>query len=309
MALLIKPGRDAAENWIKTITAAIPDLDCRIWPDIGDPEEVKYVLANELPDDAFAQFPNLKFVAGTAVGVERILKNKSLPADIPVIRAANPERAATMTGWALHHVLRHHRHFAQYEENQTAKVWEHLKYLPPEDVRIGVMGLGNLGGTVARTLVDLRYDVAGWARSKKDIPGIESFAGTEAFEDFLKRSDIVISILPNTKGTFKLLNRERLALLPKGAYVINAGRGTLLDETALMEAIDSGALSGAALDVLEVEPPADDHPFWDHPKITLTPHYACAGRAVYGAQVIIDAIKDMRAGKPLARVVDKSEGY
>ncbi len=309
MALLIKPGREPVDAWIKAITAEIPDLEIRLWPEVGDRAGIEYILANDLPDGEFGTFPNLKFVAGTAVGVERLLRDESLPAHVPILRGANRERAMTMGAWVTYHVIRHHRRFDEYRANQAAKTWEQLKYAPPETVRVGVMGLGNLGAAAARYLAGFGYTVAGWARSKKDMPGIETFAGQDELDRLLARSDILVSILPNTEGTKGLLTRERLLTLPQGAYVINSGRGTLIDEDALLELIDGGHLSGAALDVFQTEPPPPEHPFWTHPRITMTAHHSCMGRASYGAEVIVDAIRKLRAGEPVTRVVDKAEGY
>lgn len=309
MVLLVRGGREAPENWIKAITGAFPDLECRVWPDVGDPADVEYVLANELPDGAFATFPNLKLVAGTRVGVEGLLRDPALPAHVPIIRNTDRQRAATMTAWVVYHVVRHHRRFPEFAANQKSHAWEHLPFTAPAKLRIGIMGFGNLGGTVGRALAGLMYDVAGWARSPKNLPGIASFAGDGELPKFLTRCDILISILPKTKATDDLMNAERFALLPKGAYFINCGRGTTVDEGALLAALDSGHLSGAALDVFKTEPLPADHPFWDHPKISLTPHYSCTGGAAYGAEGVIEAIRAVRAGQTLTNTVDRKAGY
>lgn len=309
MALLIKPGREPVENWIEAIKAELPDLDCRVWPDVGNPEDIEYVLGNQLPDGTFATFPNLKLVAGTRVGLEGLLNDPSLPPHVPIIRNTDRERAATMTGWVLYQVLRHHRHFAEREANQRAAKWEHLRFVSPDRVHIGIMGMGSLGGTVARALTPLMYRVAGWSRSRKDIAGVESFAGEAELERFLGRSDILIAILPQTPATTDLLDAARLSQLPKGAYVINCGRGSLIDEDALLAAIDSGHLSGAALDVFKTEPLPSDHLFWRHPKIAVSPHYSCSGRARYGAEGVAAAIRAVRAGHVPDNTVERSEGY
>ena len=309
MALLIKAGREPVENWIEAIHAVLPDMECRPWPDVGNRDDIEVVVANELPEGEFARFPNLKLVAGTRVGVEGLLKDKSLPTHIPILRNTDRERAATMTAWVLYHVIRHHRRFEDYQTNQGLKKWAHLKYLPPAKTRIGIMGMGTLGTTVAQALNGLMYQVAGWSRSRKDIPDVESFAGLEELEAFLGRTDILITILPKTPALLDLMNATRFAQLPKGAYVINCGRGDLIDENALLAALDSGHLSGAALDVFKVEPLPEDNPIWTHPKITLTPHYSCNGRAVFGAEGIIDAILKLRKGETLTGLVDRSLGY
>ncbi|MFT5539188.1 MAG: glyoxylate/hydroxypyruvate reductase A [Alphaproteobacteria bacterium] len=309
MALLIKAGREPVENWIEAFNAAIPDMECRPWPDVGNPDDIEVVVANELPEGVFSSFPNLKLVAGTRVGVEGLLKDTSLPAHIPILRNTDRERAATMTAWVLYNVIRHHRRFEDYKENQSLKKWEHLKYIPPEKTRIGIMGMGMLGTTVARALNGLMYQIAGWSRSRKVIPDVESFAGLEELESFLARTEILITILPKTPALQDLMNAERFAQLPKGAYVINCGRGDLTNEDALLAALDSGHLSGAALDVFKVEPLPQDSTIWEHPKITLTPHYSCNGRAVYGAEGIIEAILKLRNGETLTGLVDRSLGY
>lgn len=309
MALLIKPGRDPAENWMEAIGAELPDLEMRIWPEAGERAEVEYLIANQLPPGDFATFPNLKFVASTSAGVDRLLSDPDLPAEVPIVRSINAQRTATMGAWVTYQVLRHHRHFDRYPANQAKKVWEHLPYPAPEEVGVGVMGLGTLGSFAAATLRGFMYDVAGWSRSPKSIEGVKCFAGPEEFPEFLARTDILVSILPGTPATDKLLNAEALARLPEGAYVINSGRGNVIDEDALIAAIDSGHLSGAALDVYKTEPLPKDHPFWGHSRITMTPHYASFGSAKYGAAVVVENIRRARAGKPLTDVVDKAEGY
>ncbi|MDX1483958.1 MAG: glyoxylate/hydroxypyruvate reductase A [Alphaproteobacteria bacterium] len=309
MALLIKPGRDAAENWMTAIAAEIPDLDMRVWPEAGNRDEVLYIIANQLPPGEFSTFPNLRFVASTSAGVDRLLTDPDFPAHVPIVRSINAQRTATMCAWVCYHVIRQHRHFDRYRENQARKVWEHLSYPPPDEVGIGVMGLGTLGGTAARTLKGFMYDVAGWSRSPKDMEGIRCFSGPDAFPEFLRRSDILLSILPGTAETDNLLNRETLALLPQGAYILNCGRGNLIDDDALIDAMDAGHISGAALDAFRTEPLPEDHPYWRHPKVTLTPHYSSNGSAKYGVGVVIDNIRRDRAGEPLADIVDKAAGY
>ena len=309
MALLIKAGRDPVENWIKAIAADLPDLDMRVWPDTGDRDEVEFIIANRMPPGEFASFPNLKFVASTSAGVDRLLADPDLPADVPIIRSVNTQRAATMCAWVCYQVIGHHRRFANYRQNQPKKIWEHQHYAPPDEVGIGVMGLGTLGGAVARTLRGLMYDVAGWSRSAKTMDGIKCFAGADQLGAFLGRSDIVVSVLPGTAETTDLLNRETLAKLPAGAYIVNCGRGNLIDEDALIEAMSSGQVAGAALDVFKTEPLPKDHPFWSHPKVLVSPHYSSNGGAKHGVGVIVENIRRVRAGEPLAEMVDKPAGY
>lgn len=309
MALLIKPGRDAAENWVEALGAALPDLDVRVWPEVENRAEIEYIIMSRIDEGEIATFPNLRFIATTNVGVDRLLADPALPPDVPVVRSVNAERTALMTGFILYNVIRHHRRHALHEANQRAHNWEMLKYPPPGEVGVGMMGLGVLSGAAARALAGLMYDVAAWTRTPKDEPGIANFVGPEQLAPFLARSDILVSILPQTTATNGLLNADTLALLPEGAYVINAGRGSLLDEEALLAAIDSGHLSGAALDVYAQEPLPADHPFWEHPRITMTPHDSCAGRARFSAEIVVENIRRDREGRPLIHTVDREAGY
>jgi glyoxylate/hydroxypyruvate reductase A len=281
----------------------------RVWPDTGDREEVEFIIANQLPPGEFASFPNLQFVASTSAGVDRLLTDPDFPAHVPIIRSINTQRMATMCAWVCYQVIRHHRRFARYPEYQAKRIWEFVRYVPPDEVGIGVMGLGTLGGTAARTLKGFMFDVAGWSRSPKSMDGIKCFAGGDELGAFLGRSDILVSILPGTAETTDLLNSETLALLPAGAYIVNCGRGNLIDEDALIEAMDSGHIAGAALDVFKTEPLPEDHPFWTHPKVTMTPHYSSNGGAKHGVGVVVENIRRVRAGEPLADVVDKEAGY
>jgi glyoxylate/hydroxypyruvate reductase A len=309
MALLINGGRAPAEEWVRTIQPVFPDLEIRLYPEVGNRDDITYLLTTRIPKGEVASFPNLRFVALIAAGVDRILADPELPPDIPVIANINMQRGVTMAEWVLYHLLRHNRRFDLYEADKADHRWELHPYPSPDQIRVGVMGLGTLSGHVARTLRDLQYDVAGWTRTPKDIEGIETFAGADGFGPFLARSDTLIAILPDTPETRGLLDADALARLPKGAYVMNCGRGTLIDEAALIAAIDSGHLSGAALDVFQTEPLPPDDPLWDHPKISITPHNCCIGRPEFGCDMVIENIRRDLAGEHLVGVLDRARGY
>lgn len=309
MILVLKAGREPVADWLAAFAAKMPELEVRIWPDVGDRAEVDVLFTTRIAEGEVARFPNLRFVTLIAAGADRLLADPGIPASLPIVRSVNPQRATTMAAWVLYHVIRHHRDFAAHEADQADGRWQLREYLPPGRVRIGVMGLGDLGGAVARALVGLGYGVAGWSRRPRNIAGVEGFAGPRRFARFLARSDILVAILPFTPDTDGLLDARALAALPRGAYVINSGRGELIVEQDLLAAIGSGHLSGAALDVFRVEPLPADHAFWAHPKITMTPHNSCMASAWHSVDVVIENIRRLEAGQPLAATIDRAAGY
>ncbi len=309
MILALKSGRLPAADWLAAFAAKMPELEVRVWPDVGDRAEIDVLLTTRIPKGEAARFPNLKFVALIAAGADRFLADPTVPPDLPIVRAVNSEQALTMKAWIVYQVLRHHREFPQYEADQKAHRWDRRPVVQPGTVRIGLMGLGQLGGAAARSLVDLGYDVAGWTRAGRGIDGVEDFIGAGEFERFLARSDILIGILPFTTETDSLLDARAFAALPEGAYVINCGRGELVVEADLLAALDKGHLSGAALDVFREEPLPPGHPFWDHPKITLTPHNSATASAWNAVDSVIENIRRCQAGEPFVNLVDRAAGY
>lgn len=309
MILALKSGRLPASDWIEAFAAKMPELEVRVWPDCGDRSEVDVLFTTRIPKGDILTFPNLKFVALVAAGADRFLSDPDIPAHLPIVRAFNQEQALTMKAWVVYQVIRHHREMPQYEADQKAHVWDRRAVLQPRFVRVGVMGLGQLGGAAARSLVDLGYDVAGWSRGGRGIDGVEDFVGPDGLKPFLSRSDILIGILPFTKETNGLLDRQAFAALPKGAFVINCGRGELIVEDDLLAALDSGHLSGAALDVFREEPLPADHVFWDHPKITLTPHNSSTSSAWGAVDIVVENIRRIQAGEPLRATIDRDAGY
>jgi glyoxylate/hydroxypyruvate reductase A len=309
MILVLKPGRLPAQHWLDAFATKMPELEVRVWPDVGDRAEVDVLLTVRIAKGEVARFPNLKFIALIAAGADRLLEDPDIPPHLPIVRAVNPEMALTMKAWVVYQVVRYHREMAQYEADQAAHRWNRRAVAPPREVRIGVMGLGVLGGEAARALVDFGFDVAGWSRRGRGMEGIEDFIGPDGLRPFLARSDILVSILPFTKDTEGLLDADAFAALPKGAYVISCGRGELIVEDDLKAALDQGHLSGAALDVFREEPLPPDHPFWAHPLVTITPHNASTGSAWHAVDVVIENIRRMKAGENLIATVDCEAGY
>lgn len=276
MALLIAPVSRGDADWRRWFAEEMPDLEVRVWPDAGARRDIDILAVGPFPKGEFATFPNLKLVIALVAGVERLLADTSLPAHVPIVRASDPAGDSMMNEAALLHVLRHHRNLFALALAQARREWVRLPVLRPCERRVGVMGLGPIGLAAARTLADFGFKVAGWVRNPRTLDRIEVFHGREQLPAFLGRSEIVVNLLPLTPQTQGILNREAFAQMPKGASLVNLGRGGHVVDADLIAALDADHLAAATLDVFHIEPLPPDNPLWTHPKITVTPH--CARR-------------------------------
>ena len=279
MSILFASAHDNARPWLDELRAQMPDRDVRVWPDLPDPAAVEYALVWKPPAGLLATLPNLKVIFSLGAGVDALLRDPSLPGR-PLVRMVEPALTEGMTEYVCLHVLRWHRDATTYERQQRERVWrqEAVQMLARER-RVGLLGLGALGSDAAAALKALRFDVAGWSRTPKELPGVACFHGEAQLDAFLARTDILVCLLPLTPDTAGILNAGLFARLPRGAVVINAARGQHLVEADLLAALDSGQVSGATLDVFQEEPLPADHPFWTHPRVTVTPHIAAITQA------------------------------
>lgn len=298
-----------AQAWIKHLRRQDPGLDLRVWPDVGNPEEVGFVLSWKHPLGEMKKFPRLKCIASLGFGVDHVLRDPDLPAGVPVTRIVDEAMTAAMSAYVLTAVLNHTRQFDRYRRDQDRKRWKARRPKSPQEVRVGVMGMGHLGADAAGRLRSLGFSVRGWSRTPKTIEGVAGFAGDEALADFLSGADILVCLLPLTPATQGILNRRTLSRLPAGAYVVNVARGEHLVEEDLLAALDSGHLSGACLDVFRQEPLPEAHPFWSHPLVTVTPHIASLTIPRDVAPQIIANYHRVVAGRPPQHVVDLKRGY
>ncbi|MCB1432646.1 MAG: glyoxylate/hydroxypyruvate reductase A [Alphaproteobacteria bacterium] len=292
-----------------------PGLDVRTWPDhIGDVSEIEYAAAWLPPPNVLKDLPYLKVIFSLGAGVDAILKDPTLPTDKPIVRVNDPDLTGRMTEYIVMHVLMHHRQQRRIDKNQILKVWDSFPTHAAKDMAIGIMGLGVMGRDSAEKLRDLGFRVAGWSRSRKKIPGIESFAGENEFDAFLARTDLLISLLPATPDTDGIINRRTIRKLsrtgPFGApIVINAGRGRQQVADDILAALDAGELLAATLDVFAEEPLPVDSPLWSHPGVTVTPHCAADSDPETICAYVYSQIERHRSGKPLENLVDLSLGY
>ncbi|MEQ8357035.1 MAG: glyoxylate/hydroxypyruvate reductase A [Kiloniellaceae bacterium] len=309
MTLVVRVGQSRAEWWRDALQELLPDIECRGWDDAGDKSKVEYAVVWKPPAGGLKTFPNLKCIVSMGAGIDHLLVDPELPRKVPIIRTVGGELRQRMREYLALHVLRFHRRLPEIQAAQANRVWDQIITPPAPQRGVGIMGLGNMGAEVARTLAGLDFAVRGWSRRAKRLHGIECFHGEDELAAFLAQSEILICLLPLTSATEGILNRRLFAQLPQGACLINVGRGQHLTEKDLIPALDSGQLGGATLDVLHQEPPPEDHPFWTHPKILLTPHIASLIDPAAGAKVIAENLKRFMAGQPVPDMVDLSQGY
>lgn len=299
---------DQRETCLGLLRAALPAWRVAAWPDPVDPAEVTHIAAWSPPPQFFAPFSRLTTVFNLGAGVDALLAREDLPASVDIIRLTDAGMAAQMTEFCLYGVLHWQRQMDRYRRQQAASNWAPRETCLRRQVRVSVLGLGQLGGRVARDLSALGYPVSGWSRGARQIEGVRCCHGLDALPGLLAETDVLFCLLPATAATRGLLDAGRLAALPEGAALINAGRGSLVDEAALLALLDAGRLRFALLDVFAVEPLPAEHPFWRHPRVMMTPHVAAdtlAGEAV--AQIAASLCS--AEGAPLPGRLDRQRGY
>ncbi len=271
------------------------------------PEGTDYIIYAPNKDFSdFAAFTNVKLVQSLWAGVEGIVTNKSLTQ--PLARMVDIGLTEGMVEWVTGHVLRHHLGMDRHIVNPNHD-WVFDPAPLARSRTVGILGLGELGAACAQALAALKFNVLGWSRRQKEVPGVTCLAGSEGLNDALERSDILVLLLPLTSETENLIDARAMARMPKGAVIINPGRGPLIDDDALLAALDVGQIGHATLDVFRTEPLPKDHPFWPHPNVTVTPHIASETRAETASLVVADNIRRIETGEKPRFLVDRSAGY
>ncbi|MDR6870787.1 glyoxylate/hydroxypyruvate reductase A [Bosea sp. BE125] len=308
MIFLYKSEAVRGNHWKAVFEEREPDLPFRIWPDVGDPALVKYMAVWLPPDDIVTGYPNLEVLFSVGAGVDQ-LNLDLVPPNVKVVRMLDPSVPQIMAEFVTTAVLSLHCDVLTHMGQQQRGLWNPLPSATAGTRRVGVLGLGQLGSLACKKLAYAGFKVAGWSRSHHEIEGIETFSGEGEFDAFLGRSDILVCLLPLTAETQGILNGELFAKLPRGAMLVNVGRGGHLDQGALLAALDSGQISGAVLDVTDPEPLPPDHPMWTHPRILLTPHIASSAQPGTSVEVILRNLDLLRAGKEPIGLIDRQRGY
>jgi glyoxylate/hydroxypyruvate reductase A len=316
LALLIHGGTEnwSPERWKRRFEDVCADRPVALLPNAAlDPAEVHYAAVWKPVPGELAAFPNLRVVFNLGDGVDALMADTSLPG-VPLVRVAVADLTARMTEYVVLHVLMHHRQELYLRASQREKRWEPKSQWPAGAISVGIMGLGTLGAHAAQALAHLGFRVAGWSRSERKIDGVDCFHGEAGLDAFLRRSNILVCLLPLTPGTRHILNRDLFAKLdrtsPMGAPVlINAGRGGLQNELDILQCLDDGTLGAASLDVYATEPLPADSRFWTHPKVVLTPHNAADTDPDEISKYVARQIERFEAGGALENMVDRGRGY
>jgi glyoxylate/hydroxypyruvate reductase A len=308
MTVLYRSDAPRAAGWAAYFAEHAPDLDFRVWPDAGDLDEVEYLIAWQAPGEFLAALPRLKVLFSSGAGVDHV-DFSVVPSHVPVVRMVEPGIIDGMVEYVSLAVLALHRDAFDYVATQSRETWVPLEVWPASTRTVGVMGMGVLGRAVLERLATFGFRLRGWNRSRRTMPGVESFAGAEELPAFLRACDMLICLLPLTHQTQGILNADLFGALRPGAAVINVGRGGHLVQADLLAALDSGQLSRAVLDVTDPEPLPSGHPLWTHPRVFLTPHVASMTQPATAAPVLLENIRRAQRGEPLCDVIDRSQGY
>ena len=307
MAFLFNSDAARGAVFREAFAKALPDVAFYQAGDEVDPDEIRYLISWVAPDD-IARYRNLEVLFSIGAGVDQF-KPGTVPEHVKLVRMVEDGIIRMMQEYVAMGVLTLHREAIAYREQQKNEEWRALATLQASERRIGFLGLGMLAQASIERLLPFQFPLSGWSRSRKDIAGVECFYGEGQFASFLRQTNILICLLPLTDETRGILNADLFALLPKGARLLHTGRGPQLDQNALIEALDSGHLAAAMLDVTDPEPLPACHPLWSHPKVVITPHIASVTQPHTAAKSVIENIQRYLAGEELIGLIDRTLGY
>ena len=316
MSIVVNPA-SRPEEWMSALAGELPSEELLLWPQVGDPRAVEYVLAWEMAVDDLTSFPNLAAVFSLGAGVDQwmaVTRHETL-GSVQIVRLVDPTMADQMAAYALYWVLHFLRGFDQVDGLRRERQFKPPTQSAGFDHTIGILGHGSIGRRVGQAFVDLGYPINAWTRSEAEPPthpdpAVTHFIGGDTLDEFLGASRAVINVLPNTDQTRGLLNRDRLAAFSPGSVFINMGRGTVVSESdPLVHALDRGPLRAAVLDVTDPEPPPSSSELFDHPKITLTGHSAGMTTVSTASRVIADNVRRLRRGEAAYPLLDPARGY
>ncbi|WJV68413.1 glyoxylate/hydroxypyruvate reductase A [Pectobacteriaceae bacterium CE70] len=308
MNILFKSTPERGRQWAALIAQQQPTAIFRQWPEIPDPTAVEYLVAWDAPAELMASLPNLNVLFSVGAGADQF-DFRRLPQSLPVVRMVEPGITRGMVEYATFAVLGLHRDMPCYLQQQREARWQGHQLIPAPQRRIGVMGLGTLGKAVLAQLQQFGFDCGGWSRTPKALPGVRCWYGEAELDTFLARTDILVCLLPLTPTTTGMLNARLFAQLPRGAALVQVGRGAQLDHQDLLRALDSHHLRAAVVDVTDPEPLPATHPFWSHPALWLTPHIASQTQAEGAVAALLENIARFERGETMIGLIDRQQGY
>ena len=305
--LLIDSVTKDLSPWIDAFKQALGEDSVVTWDEVQDFSAITLAVVWNHRPQLFSSLPNLKLVASLGAGVDHILRDELLPKDMPVSKVISHHLSGPMANFCIGAVMYFHRQFDKYVIDKQLKKWDQ-QFDPEVPVKIGILGLGTIGQELAKRLVALDFEVAGLSSTKKHIPGVVCY-DSEGMDDFLAETNMLIAMLPHTPKTEGMLNKELLMKMPKGAYLINVGRGKQQVDEDILDCLDSGQLAGAFLDVFPEEPLPEASPMWEHPKVFITPHIAVVTKLEAAVPQIVENYRRLEKGEPLTNLIDRNKGY
>lgn len=309
MKILFVAGDPKPERWTVPISEQLPEAKVFTWDPAGPAIGADYAIVWQPPEALFEREPHLKAVFNLGAGIDGLLRVTNLPDNLTIVRLEDAGMSVQMAEYVLHQLVEISRGMATYRNQQTQATWKIHRPVKRSDWPVGVMGLGQIGQRVARTLAQLDYPVSGWARGSHQIECVATYAGPDQLADFLKSTRVLVNTLPLTSETRDLIDYRLLGQLRPDAVLINVGRGEHLVEEDLLRALDDGLLQHACLDVFRTEPLPQDHPFWHRTDITLTPHVSARTLRDETIAQITGKIREHASGRPISGVVDRARGY
>lgn len=312
MALLISVSEfwEDEKVWRQWVQSELPEIDVRVYPDVGNENEIEYAVVWKHPHGILKRYPNLKAILSLGAGVDHILSDPDLPKDLPIVRLVDVKLTHEMCFHALHWVLHFHSDHYLYMKQQLDRKWHQQGSIQPEDRTVGIMGLGNIGRGIGESLIAQGFKVLGWgANQKSSLGDIKYFFGKEQLSDFLVKTNILINVLPFSKDTKNMLRKEQLQILPRGSFIINMGRGGIINEADLLSLLDENHITAAALDVFEQEPLPTQNPLWNHPSVYITPHIAGQSNPKSSAKTIAENIRRIDDGEMPFPIYNIAKGY
>lgn len=307
MAFLFNSDAARAAIFRQAFARELPDLEFYHSSECFEPEKVRYLITWNAPDD-LSRFCNLEVLFSIGAGIDQF-KPETIPGHVKLVRMVEEGIVRMMQEYVVLGVLTLHREMLAYRQQQSRGVWQALAMPQAPDRRVGFLGLGTLAQAAIDRLKPFQFSLAAWSRSKRSVEGVTCFHGDGQLGGFLKGTDILVCLLPLTEQTSGILNAQLFSLLPAGARLLHVGRGPQLDQGALIEALDSGRLAAAMLDVTDPEPLPKDHALWSHPKVIITPHIASVTQPHTAAQSVIENVRRHRAGRNPIGLVDRTLGY
>ena len=309
MSILIICNNKDPKPWAEALIKLLPKEKIEIYPAVNDEKAVEFIICWKPEKNILNKYPNVKAIQSLGASVDHIFNSNKVKNNIQVARIVDPQLAVDIWEYTLTATLNHIKRFNLYKYFQEKKSWVSFPYRNIKDTTVSILGLGKIGGYVAEKFAAMGFKVLGWSASKKQIPGVKSFTGKEGLYKVIRDADVLINILPLTKSTKGILNSRTLSKLENDPYLINIGRGEHLVEKVLIKKIEKFHLSGACLDVFNVEPLPKEHPFWDNPDIRITPHIAALTNIETAIGQIVENYNRLKKKKKLLNTVSQKKGY